>query len=85
VKASFQPEELEKGDLVVRIIELVADIQNTRTEALPPLHNSVNGEALEDLVVSNDPSKEILVEFSYAGTTVSIATKKRINIRVTVF
>jgi len=83
VRAVYHPEEVENGDLVVRIIELVANVQNTQAETLPPLQTSIDGEALESLLRSTAPGGEIHVMFSYAGTTVSITHTNQISIRVT--
>lgn len=58
-------------ELVVAIIDAVCNREDATRDALPPLHQTLDVDALDKLVSSSDES-EITVSFSYSESQVSI-------------
>ena len=53
----------------VSVVEAVAAATNQRTDELPPLQESVDADALDDLLGA-EATSQVVVSFQYAGTSV---------------
>ena len=70
------------GDITEAIVSAVADQKGIPEEELPPLYESINADALEDLFehpTATDDSK-LVVEFRHAGCEISIQDSDDISI-----
>lgn len=64
-------------DAVVAIVEAVAAVTNRAPTAMPPLYETVDPEALADLVTSAR-DRPVEVSFAYEGCQVSVSSDRRV-------
>jgi len=63
------------------IVSAVADVQNCEIESLPPLHQSIDADALDCLFTDERLTAELTnltTAFEYAGLTVVVSDRDRI-------
>lgn len=65
---------------LITIVETVSDALNTPIEELPPLSQSIDLEGLE-AVVTNNPSHDVTVTFSYAAHRVLVHSDNTVYVR----
>lgn len=66
-------------DVVYSIVEEVAERKDMSSLDLPPLHASVDPEALEDIVSSSNDA--VTIEFEYCDFTVRVGADTGIQVR----
>ncbi|MFC6865081.1 HalOD1 output domain-containing protein [Halomicroarcula sp. GCM10025817] len=59
--------------IVVGIVDELTQLYECVVEDLPPLQESVDVDALESLVTHAGDDQDLLVQFEYIGTIVSLA------------
>jgi len=71
-----------EGELAVRIVSAVADRKSLSVDSLPPLYESIEPDALEELVghAATMHDTELVVQFTYAGYIVTVRGSKEISI-----
>ena len=71
-----------EGELGVRIVSAVADRKSLSVDSLPPLYESIEPDALEELVghAATMHDTELVVQFSYAGYIVTVRGSQEISI-----
>ena len=63
--------EKPQAEICLPLAEAAADALQTPIEELPPLSRSVDVDGL-DAIVSNNPSHDVTITFSYAGLRVHV-------------
>lgn len=65
------------------IVQAVADLREADPESLPPLYDSINPEALEELLMRDHPSAQdgTVITFSYADCTVTVGADGELRIQ----
>lgn len=74
----------ESDSVVTTVVTTVADLRGERPEALEPLDNSVDSDALTDLFapsVSGEPRGPGRVNFTYAGCSVVLTSEGDVLVR----
>lgn len=66
-------------EVSITVAELAADALETPIEELPPLTNSIDPDALNQ-IAHNDSLDDITVAFSYAGLHVSVHADKTVYV-----
>jgi len=71
-----------EGELGERIVSAVADRKSLSVDSLPPLYESIEPDALEELVghAATMHDTELVVQFSYAGYIVTVRGSQEISI-----
>lgn len=72
---------LREGGITERVVSVVADRKGVSESALPPLYESVETGALEELFNHSSADTNLLVQFSYAGYRVTIDELEGISIK----
>ena len=65
------------SDMIIAIVDAVAALTNRDLTAISPLYDTVDPEALTDLVTS-DRDQPIDVSFSYEGCQVAVSSNGRV-------
>ena len=66
----------------VMIVEAVAAATDRLTTELPPLQNTLDGDALDALLDGRPSSASVTVSFRYADTAVSVSENGSMDVRV---
>ena len=73
--------DADSDPLVVSIVEAVAAVTNREPTAMSPLYETVDPEALADLVTS-DRERPVDVSFDYEGCEVTVSSDGRIVVEL---
>jgi hypothetical protein len=69
-----------EGSLDTRIVRRVAAATNRELRELPILYDTVDPEALDDLLAPGTAAPELSVAFTYAGTRVTVTGSGRVTV-----
>jgi len=72
------PSDSDASDVSVRVVELISDVLGRPETELTPLTDSVDPDALDDLLSDVDREQEVEVTFRYSGVVVSADNDGRI-------
>ena len=75
------PSDTDAESIGVRVVELVAELEDCDPEELPELQQTVDGDALDALVSEAADDRYLNVEFEYNDTIVSITSRGRISVQ----
>lgn len=78
---SAEWEEGTENTPVYAVVSAVADAEEVDPAQLPPLYNTVDPEALNDLFASRSESSVAMVELQYAGYTIVVHGSGEVEIR----
>lgn len=70
------------GRITGRVLSTVADEKGVTEEDLPPLYNSIDAEAVEELFnhVDTHTESHLTIQFSYAGCEVTIEEPGEVSV-----
>ena len=71
---------LREGGITARVVSVVAERKGVSESALPPLYESVETSALEELFEHTTADTKLVVQFSYAGYRITIDEFKGVSI-----
>lgn len=69
-----------RNETVVSIIQMVADASDTRVEALPPLTDIIDPDALDTIATSDLPG-DVTVTFTYTGRDVLVRSGNTVYVK----